>query len=179
MKNDLRIDVRELERRPVDFDLSFAPSALQLPDDWIPVTELRADGRAELLGASGSRTIRVKGRLEGRVRGECGRCLKTFELSADQPFDLFFHPMEMMADSEEAAVSSDDLDYGFYEDGALLLSDVVAEQLQLWLPMRPLCLDDCRGICGECGADRNEGECSCAERRADPRWETLSKLKRN
>lgn len=179
MKNDLRIDVRELERRPVDFDLSFAPNALPLPDTWSPVSELRAEGRAELLDHHGSRTIRVRGKLEGRIQGECGRCLTTFERSADQPFDLFFYPIEMIARSEEVAVSGDDLDYGFYEDGGLLLSDVVGEQMQLWLPMRPLCQDECRGICPDCGANRNENECSCAENREDPRWEALQKLKPN
>lgn len=179
MKNDLRIDVRELERRPVEFDLSFAPSALHLPDPWNPVSELRAEGRAELLDPNGSRTIRVRGQLEGRIEGECGRCLTTFELQADQPFDLYFYPIEMIAASEETAVSGDDLDYGFYEDGGVLLSEVVAEQLQLWLPMRPLCREDCRGICVQCGANRNEGECSCPDRPVDPRWESLEKLKRN
>ena len=179
MKNDLRIDVRELERRPVEFDLSFAPSALQLPDNWNSVSELRAEGVAELLDQNGSRTIRVRGKLEGRIQGECGRCLTTFELPADQPFDLYFYPMEMIAVSEETAVSGDDLDYGFYEDGGVLLSEVVAEQLQLWLPMRPLCSDECRGICPQCGVNRNEEECSCADRRVDPRWEALRKLKPN
>lgn len=179
MKNDLRIDVRELERRPVEFDASFAPSALHLPDTWSPVSELRAEGCAELLDHNGSRTIRVRGKLEGRVQGECGRCLKTFEFSADQPFDLYFYPIEVIEEGEEVAVSGDDLDYGFYEDGGLLLSEVVGEQLQLWLPMRPLCRDDCRGICAVCGANRNEEECSCADRKVDPRWEALQKLKPN
>lgn len=179
MKNDLRIDVRELERRPVEFDLSFAPSALQLSDTWSPAGELRAEGRAELLDPSGARTIRVRGKLEGRVQGECGRCLTNFERSADQLFELYFYPIEMIAEGEETAVSEDDLDYGFYEDGAILLSEVVGEQLQLWLPMRPLCRDDCQGICAECGINRNEGECSCADRRIDPRWEALQNLKRS
>lgn len=179
MKNDLRIDVRELERRPVEFDLSFAPSALQLPDPWTPVSELRVEGRAELFDQNGSRTIRVRGKIEGRIGGECGRCLTSFELQADQPFELYFYPIEMIAEGEETAVSGDDLDYGFYEDGGVLLSEVVAEQLQLWLPMRPLCREDCRGICAQCGINRNEGECSCSDRKIDPRWEALEKLKRN
>ena len=179
MKNELRIDVRERERRPVEFDLSFAPNAISLPGNWSLPGELRAEGMAELLDPSGSRTLRVKGRLEGRVAGECGRCLAQFSLPADQKFELYFYPADAIDRSEEVAVSADDLDYGFYEGTGILLSDVVGEQLQLWLPMRPLCREDCRGVCPECGADRNEAECSCADRKVDPRWEALQKLKRH
>ncbi|MBI1355925.1 MAG: DUF177 domain-containing protein [Acidobacteria bacterium] len=179
MKKDLRIDVRELEHRPVEFDLAFTSKELDLPDNWSLPGELRAEGSAELLDHSGSRTLRVKGRLEGQVAGECARCLTTFTQPADQNLDLYFYPADAIDRSEEVAVSADDLDYGFYEDNGILLSEVVGEQLQLWLPMRPLCREDCRGICPECGGNRNEKECSCEDRKVDPRWEALQQLKRN
>ena len=31
------------------------------------------------------------------------------------------------------------------------------------MPLVPLCDDDCKGICPDCGADLNEGPCSCGE----------------
>jgi len=54
---------------------------------------------------------------------------------------------------------------------------ILIEQLQLNVPMKPLCRADCRGLCPDCGADLNAGACSCAETRADPRWGSLAALK--
>lgn len=38
---------------------------------------------------------------------------------------------------------------------------IVVEQIHLGIPMKPLCREDCQGLCGQCGADLNEGTCSC------------------
>ncbi len=54
---------------------------------------------------------------------------------------------------------------------------LLLEQLQLNVPMKPLCRPDCQGLCPTCGADRNEDACSCEERSADPRWAALAALK--
>ena len=41
---------------------------------------------------------------------------------------------------------------------------ILIEQLQLNVPMKPLCRPDCKGLCPDCGADLNEGACSCGSR---------------
>jgi uncharacterized protein len=46
----------------------------------------------------------------------------------------------------------------------------------LELPMAPLCRDDCAGLCPQCGANRNEGDCGCVAPR-DPRWANLDVLR--
>ncbi len=51
------------------------------------------------------------------------------------------------------------------------------EQLELNIPMKPLCRPDCKGLCPTCGADRNETACSCEEPTADSRWAALAALK--
>jgi uncharacterized protein len=40
-----------------------------------------------------------------------------------------------------------------------------------------LCREDCKGICPECGIDRNTGECSCVADDIDPRWAALKNFK--
>ena len=54
---------------------------------------------------------------------------------------------------------------------------ILLEQLQLNIPMKPLCRPECKGLCPICGTDRNEGECSCTEEAKDPRWQALAGLK--
>jgi uncharacterized protein len=45
------------------------------------------------------------------------------------------------------------------------------------IPMKPLCREDCRGLCPECGADWNAGDCACEKTKVDPRLEVLKGLK--
>jgi uncharacterized protein len=45
------------------------------------------------------------------------------------------------------------------------------------VPMKPLCREDCRGLCPTCGEDLNVTACGCAAEAADPRWEALRLLR--
>jgi uncharacterized protein len=53
------------------------------------------------------------------------------------------------------------------------------EALILEIPMKPVCRDECRGLCPVCGADLNEKTCGCEAREADPRLLSLKKLLAN
>ncbi|HEY3843780.1 MAG TPA: DUF177 domain-containing protein [Acidimicrobiales bacterium] len=61
-------------------------------------------------------------------------------------------------------------------DDTIDLGPLARDAVVLELPMAPLCADDCRGLCPQCGADRNEGECACVAPR-DPRWANLDVLR--
>jgi len=62
----------------------------------------------------------------------------------------------------------------FYYSRNIDLKEIVLEQLNLTLPMKPLCSEDCQGICPICGRVIKDGECSCMTNDSDPR---LKKLK--
>jgi uncharacterized protein len=61
-------------------------------------------------------------------------------------------------------------------DGTIDLGPLVRDAIVLELPMAPLCREDCQGLCPQCGADRNEGECDCVAP-PDPRWANLDVLR--
>jgi uncharacterized protein len=61
-------------------------------------------------------------------------------------------------------------------DDAIDLGPLVRDAIVLDLPMAPLCREDCAGLCPQCGADRNEGECGCVAP-VDPRWANLDVLR--
>jgi uncharacterized protein len=61
-------------------------------------------------------------------------------------------------------------------DNTIDLGPLVRDAIVLELPMAPLCRTDCRGLCPQCGADRNEGECGCVAPR-DSRWANLDVLR--
>lgn len=61
--------------------------------------------------------------------------------------------------------------------GELLdLQPLVRDAILLELPLAPLCAESCKGLCATCGADLNDGPCSCDPTPADPRWAALSVL---
>ena len=125
----------------------------------------------------GSR-LRLTGRLTSTVQIDCARCLSPVPVSVDEKFDLFYIPsVDPSTLKEERELGEEDLMVGFYQGDQIDLDDIVREQIELALPMARLCSDECRGLCPECGANLNEGQCGCAPDYADPRWAALGNLK--
>ena len=72
-------------------------------------------------------------------------------------------------------LAPEDLDVLYYDDLVVSFDPLVEEQVQLELPLKALCRDDCRGLCPMCGADRNLAPCVCKPL-ADERWKSLRTL---
>jgi uncharacterized protein len=72
----------------------------------------------------------------------------------------------------------DDANDDFYPivDDRIDLGPLVRDAIVLELPMAPLCREDCAGLCPQCGANRNEGDCGCVAP-VDPRWANLDALR--
>ena len=71
-----------------------------------------------------------------------------------------------------------DVDYDDYivvESGVLDLDELIQEEIQLFLPSKILCTEDCKGICQKCGANLNVNECNCKPD-VDPRMSALLQL---
>jgi uncharacterized protein len=118
----------------------------------------------------------LSGRLQARLQVVCGRCLEPFTLPLDTQVDLTYVPHPAQAADDEVELSQDDLTTAFYRDQTLDLGDMVREQFYLALPMAPLCREDCKGLCPQCGTNLNQGTCACDVRWEDPRLEGLRAL---
>ena len=121
-----------------------------------------------------------KFRLVGTARGVlehlCSRCLEPFPMPVDASFDLRFLPASEMAAGDEREVQDEDLDTSYYRDDAIDVNELLREQFYLALPMKPLCRDDCKGLCPQCGANWNAGTCTCTTEWEDPRLAALKGL---
>ncbi|HQQ76977.1 MAG TPA: DUF177 domain-containing protein [Thermoanaerobaculia bacterium] len=82
---------------------------------------------------------------------------------------------EKNEDDDGDELSAEDLDVLYYEDFVVPFDPLVEEQLQLELPMKALCRDDCKGLCPQCGSDRNAAPCDCAPP-SDERWKSLKTI---
>jgi len=110
-------------------------------------------------------SLHMRGHLSLKTSGPCARCLADTPLNLDQELDLFFLPESKARseyDDEEGAELQDrDLVVTFYKGDILDLGGVVREQILLAQPMKRLCRADCKGVCPNCGADRNLTDCGC------------------
>jgi uncharacterized protein len=97
--------------------------------------------------------------------------------AVDAPFDLRYHPQAENAGEGEREVHDDDLSTAFYENDEIDLDQLMKEQFQLSLPMKPLCSDDCKGLCPVCGKNLNRDTCTCSRTWEDPRLAALKALK--
>jgi len=116
----------------------------------------------------------IGGEIDATVPVVCGRCLEEFPVRARASVDVRYIPRPPEGDRVE--LGTDDLDLDFYHGGEIDLSTLVASETALALPMKPLCREDCRGLCPLCGGNRNLVACACPERAPDPRLVVLRDL---
>ena len=65
--------------------------------------------------------------------------------------------------------------YRLFEGGMLDLDEVATTAFVLDMDTKNLCSEDCKGLCGRCGADLNLGPCTCKSD-VDPRLAALAQL---
>lgn len=109
---------------------------------------------------------------------ECARCTDPSPFAAETSFTVRYRPLTIVSElSPEVEVSPDELDVEYIEERQVALRRIATEQIQLALPMKPLCDDACQGLCPTCGSNRNRETCTCETSTIDPRWEGLSALR--
>ena len=123
-------------------------------------------------------TFRLVGTVGTELELGCSRCLEPYRLVVAAPFDLRYLPATAASTEVEREVGDEDLETGYYREDQIDLNELLREQFYLVLPMKPLCRDECRGICPQCGTNLNTGTCSCAPVWEDPRLAALKGLGR-
>jgi uncharacterized protein len=149
----LVLDTRELGRRPgsmrrvsttVPAPDGLGAGVLGVPAGTTVALELRLESVMD--------GVLVSGTARTQVTGECVRCLDPLEREVEAPFqELYAYPGDKGSGRAEPA--RDDDDDLLELDGVLLdLEPVLRDAIVLALPFRPLCDEDCPGLCVECGA---------------------------
>lgn len=164
------ITVQELEVHRIVVSKTYAPGALDYHSaEFRQLGPLAVEAAAELVGSE----IRIWGRLGTRLETCCDRCLAAVNLPLARDFDLFYRPIESIAREEEIEIPQKELDIGFYSGPGIQLADVVTEQVILSVPMKVICRPDCRGLCPNCGVNRNLEACHCSPAPGDSPFASL------
>lgn len=177
------IKTKDLELRNLEFDETFKPGEIELGEDLQLTQPLTAKGRAELIRENrGAREvvedIRLVGNFAAELKSRCARCLEPVESSVAESFDLIYRPQGIDAVAAEASINRAETEIGYYQNGGVLLEDVLKEQVLLALPVKLICSAQCKGLCPQCGTNLNAGSCNCVSGISDPRWLALEDLRK-
>ena len=176
------ITITDLERESLQYDTSFPPQGIDFGQDVDQKGPFQAAGVADLLEEHRGpkeivQDIRLRGSYQGLFEVPCARCLEAVEHRLKGQYDVLFRPLGVDGGEREHSIGASETEIGYYQDGGLLLEDVLREQVLLSLPARTLCREDCKGICPRCGANGNAAPCTCEDAPADPRWNALGDLR--
>jgi len=120
--------------------------------------------------------IRVAGRITVPLALSCSRCLADFTSFVDNSFTIFFRKESSVTASNEDELELGEMDLlsSVYSGDDIDLTHEIEEQVAMEIPLKPLCSDDCKGLCHECGIDLNTSSCLCSK---EPASLTFSALK--
>lgn len=148
---------------------------------WEKETILTVDGETACLAPwciqgeifnVGGAVLEFNGTVDTRIMMECARCMKPVEV----PLNIVIQ--QRFAKDQASDVETLDQDDFILpiENDRIDLDETILHEVQLGVPMKVLCKEDCKGLCPVCGQDLNEGSCDCEEDNSDPRWEALKGL---
>jgi len=169
--DDITAEVREIAFGESEQELNRALARGGLHDYFV-----KAPLQVSLSYYRAGTEIFVSGTLDTASRASCSRCAEEFELASRRHFRYVLAP-KVMSDNNDAALRAEDLEFSFYQGDEIDLSPLIREQALLGMAERPLCGEDCRGLCAHCGANLNQGDCDCAPGSLDLRLAVLRTLK--
>ena len=126
-------------------DIHFESPELHLPPD-LDVTDFA--GKVHI-----SRTpqgLLFEGNFKANTLAECVRCLEPYhQLLEAEINEVYAYKSHSFTDSNLFVP----------EDGNIDLSPIIREYLVLETPIKPLCKEDCQGLCTICGENLNVSTC--------------------
>ena len=163
-----RIDLTRADTEPLAFGQKLRVPADTGGEDVVSVGEVEVEGTIEKAGQG----YLLGGSIRGEAKLRCGRCLVEFTYPVFEQFELQLLPLVEAPRVEEHRLGRGDLAVRFYSTPELDLAELAGEQIELAVPMKPLCDEVCQGLCPRCGRDLNRGSCGCPKS-TDERWTPL------
>ena len=177
MRNAINFDEID-ELGPQEYDATFNDISVSDVDriEVAGVGPVRIEASAEKDGAD---EYVVDGSVHFTADFTCSRCLEPYPFANTSNFHVRFRPRPAATpENEEVEITeAEELDVEFYTEREIPLRDLALEQVQLSIPMKPLCDENCLGLCPNCGANRNRETCRCETQTADERWGALAGIR--
>ena len=156
-------DLLSKRNRKKQISLSFKLEPLEFEGEEIRAIE---DVKVEGVATSNEDVIVVNASIKTKLQLTCSRCL-----------DTFIYPIDI--DIEERFTNNKELDSEeiMFVDGETLdITEIIENSIISTLPIKRLCKEDCKGLCSQCGANKNIENCSCLDYDVDIRLAKLREL---
>lgn len=124
--------------------------------------------------------VELSGQLTVKVEIPCGRCLAPTLHTLKSDFAQSYVnelPQVSGEDGEEIELSAEEMGLELIDGDVIDLTDEIQQQVVLLLPTHPLCSQQCKGLCIECGVDLNKEKCQCADKKVSMHFAGLKDLK--
>ncbi len=96
--------------------------------------------------------------INSDIKVECSRCLEPFNMDLSGSSSIVFSKKR----GKNKELKEKDLDVEFLENEEHFdVNELVREEIMVQTPMKPLCDENCQGICPICGNNKNLNPCSC------------------
>lgn len=164
------IEIDSLTQDPLHLVHSFGTGELKFEHEDAALEQPVA---ADFLLTHKEKDLRAVGKIRTAIRYRCSRCLKEAVFPFETGFDLCYLPQANWKQDEEIELKYEDMEVGYYDGVSLDVDLMVLEQIELAMPMRFVCREDCRGLCPTCGTDLNDGSCQCGVDHTDSRLAVL------
>jgi uncharacterized protein len=136
--------------------------------------DIQVEGKVTLTRTD--RGILVRGTLYTELELTCSRCLSPCSCPLTLRIAEEYFPRIDIMTGASMPVPDEPGCFTIDKHHILDLTEAIRQYTALSTPMKPLCREDCAGLCPSCGYNRNLGECGCLPPDVDPRWTALQKL---
>ena len=101
----------------------------------------------------------ITGTAEATAQTSCSRCLEDVNIDLKANIDAYY-----LIDPPETEEENEINEFEILpDDHKIPLGDIIKATLIVDAPSKPLCKEDCKGLCPKCGKNLNNESCSCSE----------------
>lgn len=152
-------NVAQLLKEPVGASRSYTVHELAAISDE---GESLVEGEVKLTRTN--KTILVSAHLRTSFETGCSRCLRQCTQPLEAVFEEEYIPTIDVVSGVPLPPSSEPGVFYIDPNHILDLTEAMRQYALLVMPMKPLCREDCAGLCPTCGHDLNLGPCQCRVR---------------
>jgi uncharacterized protein len=184
----MKILVDRLTATPTPFHWEAGPEwwAAEIPAQPGMPLAVREPFVVDCLAHCMAEDVFLEGCVAGAVELECGRCLARYRHGLREPFRLILEPAGTRSPADPEAAEAlrrdgvclgDEIEAGWFRGDEINLNSFFREVVSLALPVKPLCDEECAGLCPQCGIELGKMKCDCRETKSNSPFAVLAALR--
>lgn len=172
----MKLDLSEMARIPG----SYAEHEINMTFKEVEGMTLTAPVHGNMTISSTGQVLLLEGTLDTEIEMVCYRCGCTYRqpIHGDFQEEFVVRPAQAPGKGPRVEEGEEMPDVRLFFEGTLDLNldELLRQSILLALPLKPLCADDCQGLCPKCGHRLSEGPCGCAPETASPQLAVLREV---